>query len=58
VEVGDFPLFMYTGRRFMAKKLPGSSRPAGLTSMKSEDIKNRKWTEAERALMKPKARAI
>ena len=36
----------------MAKKSPASSRPAGLTKMTSEDIKNRKWTEAERRSMK------
>ena len=32
----------------MTKKSSASSRPAGLTSMTSKDIKNRKWTEAER----------
>jgi uncharacterized protein (DUF4415 family) len=32
----------------MARKSSASSRPAGLTSMTSKDIKNRKWTEAER----------
>lgn len=31
----------------MVKKLSKSSRPAGLTRMKCDDIKNRKWTEAE-----------
>ena len=31
----------------MARKSSASSRPAGLTSMTSKDIKNRKWTEAE-----------
>ena len=31
----------------MAKRLSALSRPAGLTRMTSEDIKNRKWTKAE-----------
>ncbi len=31
----------------MAKKLSASSRPAGLKSMSSEDIKNRQWTKKE-----------
>jgi uncharacterized protein (DUF4415 family) len=32
----------------MAKKLSESSRPARLKTVRSEDIKNRRWTEAER----------
>src|SRR5208283_5592038 len=32
----------------MAKKSSVSSRPAGLVSMTSEDIRNRKWTKKER----------
>ena len=32
----------------MAKKLSASSRRARLTSVTSEDIKNREWTESER----------
>ena len=36
----------------MAKKSPASSRHAGPVKMTSEDIKNRKWTEAERRSMK------
>ncbi|MCX6625300.1 MAG: BrnA antitoxin family protein [Acidobacteria bacterium] len=36
----------------MAKKSSASSRHAGLTSMTSEDIKNREWTEAERKSVK------
>ena len=36
----------------MARKLSASSRPAGLTSMTSKDIKNKKWTEVERRAVK------
>ncbi len=36
----------------MAKKSPELSRRAGPTKMNSEDIKNRKWTEAERRMVK------
>jgi len=36
----------------MAKKSPASSRPEGPTRMTSEDIKARKWTEAERRSFK------
>ena len=36
----------------MARKSSASSRPAGLTSMTSKDIKNRKWTDAERKMVK------
>src|SRR5258708_1490177 len=32
----------------MAKKSPASSRPAGLKRMKSDDIRNRKWSDTER----------
>jgi len=41
-----------TERKSMARKSSASSRPAGLTSMTSKDIKNRKWTEAERRSVK------
>ena len=34
-------------RTGMARKLSASSRPAGLKSMSSEDIKNRQWTKKE-----------
>jgi uncharacterized protein (DUF4415 family) len=40
----------------MAKKLPASSQPARLKSMKSEDIKNRRWTERERQALRRAAR--
>src|ERR1035438_1687417 len=43
---------MFTGRKSMAKKSPALSRREGLTKMTSEDIKNRKWTETERRLVK------
>ena len=33
----------------MVKKSPASSRPEGLKSMKSADIKKRTWTEAEKS---------
>src|ERR1051325_9365763 len=36
----------------MARKSSASSRPAGLTSMTSKDIKNRKWTDTERRALK------
>ena len=36
----------------MAKRSSGSSRPAGLKRMKSEDIKNRRWTESERRALR------
>ena len=36
----------------MARKASASSRPGGLKSMKSEDIKTRKWTDAERRSVK------
>ena len=32
----------------MAKRSSPSSQPAGLKNMRSEDIRNRQWTEAER----------
>jgi uncharacterized DUF497 family protein len=44
--------FMFTGRKSMAKKSPVLSRREGLTKMTSDDIKNRKWTETERRLVK------
>ena len=34
----------------MAKKSSASSRPVGLKSMRSEDIRNRRWAEKERGL--------
>src|ERR1700690_1368740 len=36
----------------MAKRSSGSSRPAGLKSMKSADIKNRQWREKERQALR------
>ena len=36
----------------MAKKSSASSQPAGLKSMRPEDIKNRKWTEGERQVLR------
>ena len=40
----------------MAKKSSESSQPARLKSMRSEDIKNRKWTEKERQTLHRVAR--
>jgi uncharacterized protein (DUF4415 family) len=40
----------------MAKKSSASSQRVKLTSMKSEDIKNRKWTESERQAVRRGAR--
>ena len=40
----------------MAKKLSASSQPVRLKSMKSVDIKNRKWTERERQTLRRVAR--
>jgi uncharacterized protein (DUF4415 family) len=45
-------LFMRNGRIAMAKKSSASSQPAGLKSMRPEDIKNRKWTEGERQVLR------
>ncbi|MGH9470109.1 MAG: BrnA antitoxin family protein [Terriglobia bacterium] len=36
----------------MAKKSSASSRPAGLQSKRSEDIRNRQWTEGERRALR------
>lgn len=36
----------------MAKKSSASSQPARLKSMKSEDIRNRQWTEEERKILR------
>ena len=36
----------------MEKKSSESSRPAGLVTMTSEDIRNRQWTEEERQAMR------
>ena len=41
----------------MAKKSSALSQPAGLKSMRSEDIKNRKWTESERRAVRRIARS-
>ena len=39
--------YMYTERKAMVKKSSGLSRPAGLTSMTSEDIRKRQWSKSE-----------
>ena len=36
----------------MAKKSSASYRPVGLKSMRSEDIRNRRWTEKERRALR------
>ncbi len=41
----------------MAKKSSVSSRPVRLTSVRSEDIKNRRWTETERLAVRRAAKA-
>src|SRR5438094_810421 len=41
-------LFMRNERKTMAKKSSVSSQPGRLKSMRSEDIRNRHWTERER----------
>jgi uncharacterized protein (DUF4415 family) len=40
----------------MAKKSSASFQPAGLRSMSSEDIRNRKWTENERRALRRASR--
>jgi hypothetical protein len=40
----------------MTKKSSASSRPAGLKSMRSEDIGNKKWSERERRAVRRAAR--
>src|ERR1017187_6098584 len=45
-------LSMRKGRTVMAKKPSASSRPARLKSMRSEDIKSRKWTERDRQTLR------
>jgi uncharacterized protein (DUF4415 family) len=40
--------FMCTGRMMMAKRLSALSARGGLTKMTTEDIRNRKWTAAEK----------
>ena len=40
----------------MAKKSSASSQPARLKNMKSEDIRNRDWTESERRAIRKIAR--
>src|SRR5260370_1862699 len=39
-------------RTIMAKKLSASSQPARLKSMRSEDIRKRRWTEKERQTLR------
>ena len=47
-ELGRFCLWCTRiERTAMGKKSSVLSRPAGLTSMTSEDIRNRQWTESE-----------
>jgi uncharacterized protein (DUF4415 family) len=41
----------------MAKKLSASSRHGGLVRMTSEDIRNRKWTDAEKEVIRRGAAA-
>ena len=41
----------------MAKRLSASSVPGGLVTMNSEDIKNRKWTDAERHAIRRASKA-
>lgn len=36
----------------MAKKSPASSQPAGLKRMRSADIKNRRWNEQDRQMLR------
>jgi hypothetical protein len=38
---------MFTERTTMAKKSSASSQPARLKSMRSEDIKSKKWSKKE-----------
>jgi len=45
-------LCMPTERTNMAKKSSASSRLARLKSMKSDDIRNRRWTEKERQTLR------
>jgi uncharacterized protein (DUF4415 family) len=55
IEPGPVPcrsLFMRTERTIMAKKSSVSSQPARLKSMRSEDIRNRRWTEGERQALR------
>ena len=55
IEPGLLPfcwLFTYIGRTIVAKKSPALSRPARLRSMRSEDNKNRQWTERERQTLR------
>jgi uncharacterized protein (DUF4415 family) len=55
IERGARPccwLFTSTGRTILAKKLSASSRPARLKSMRSEDIKNKRWSEKERQTLR------
>jgi len=40
----------------MAEKSSASSQPAGLKSMKSEDIRNRAWSETERQALRRAAK--
>jgi hypothetical protein len=43
-------------RTAMAKKSSASSRPAGLKTMKSPDIRNRQWSEKERQTLRRASR--
>src|SRR5580704_17528490 len=43
---------MHTERTIMAKKPSASSQPARMKSMRSEDIRNRQWTDKERQAMR------
>ena len=55
IEPGLLPfcwLFTCIGRTIVAKKSPALSRPARLRSMRSEDNKNRQWTERERQTLR------
>ena len=52
-EVGAVLLVVHvSGRTIVAKRSSASSRPERLKSMRSEDIKSRKWTEKERQTLR------
>jgi uncharacterized protein (DUF4415 family) len=48
VEDVLFVVHVYRGGTTMAKRSSASSARAGLTKMTTEDIRNRKWTDAEK----------
>jgi uncharacterized protein (DUF4415 family) len=50
-------LFICTGRVEMARKSSGSSQRGALKSMSADDIRNRRWTDAERTALSRAARA-